>query len=75
EKLDGCNGLLLSPHIDRLFDKGYISFADDGTILKSSKMPDEVWRGWQLIGESDVGTFNDAQKAYLAYHRASIFKA
>jgi putative restriction endonuclease len=75
EKLDGCNGLLLSPHIDRLFDKGYISFADDGTILKSSKMPDEVWRCWQLIGESDVGTFNDAQKAYLAYHRASIFKA
>lgn len=75
EKLDGCNGLLLSPHIDRLFDKGYISFADDGSILKSAKMPDEVWRCWQLIGKNDVGAFNDAQKAYLTYHRASIFKA
>ena len=75
EKLDGCNGLLLSPHIDRLFDKGYVSFDDDGTILKSAKMPDEVWMCWQLIGKNDVGTFNDAQKAYLAYHRASIFKA
>jgi len=75
EKLDGCNGLLLSPHIDRLFDKGYISFTDDGTILKSAKMPDEVWRYWQLAGESDVGSFNDAQRAYLAYHRANIFKA
>jgi len=75
EKLDGCNGLLLSPHIDRLFDKGYISFDDDGSILKSAKMPDEVWRCWQLIGKNDVGAFNDAQKAYLTYHRASIFKA
>ena len=28
EKLDGNNGLLLSPHIDKLFDIGYITFAD-----------------------------------------------
>jgi predicted restriction endonuclease len=33
EKLDGCNGLLFSPHIDRLFDRGFISFKDDGTVL------------------------------------------
>jgi PAS domain-containing protein len=74
EKLDGCNGLLLSPHIDRLFDKGYISFADDGTILKSSKMPDEVWDGWGLTDESNTSDFSDAQKSYLEFHRASIFQ-
>ena len=33
EKLDGNNGLLLSPHVDKLFDKGYISFTDDGKVL------------------------------------------
>jgi HNH endonuclease len=26
EKLDGCNGLLLAPHVDHLFDRGYIGF-------------------------------------------------
>lgn len=26
ERLDGNNGLLLAPHIDRLFDKGYLTF-------------------------------------------------
>lgn len=35
EKLDGNNGLLLSPHIDHLFDQGFISFADDGALLVS----------------------------------------
>jgi hypothetical protein len=30
ERLDVFNGLLLAPHIDALFDGGWISFADDG---------------------------------------------
>jgi predicted restriction endonuclease len=29
EKLSGCNGLLLAPHIDHLFDEGWISFEDN----------------------------------------------
>lgn len=73
EKLDGCNGLLLSPHIDRLFDKGYISFGDDGAILKSTKLPKEVWRHWELTAKDNVGTFNDMQRAYLKFHRAEVF--
>ena len=74
EKLDGCNGLLLSPHIDRLFDKGYISFSDDGTILKSIKLPKEVWDGWGLTDQSNAGEFNDAQRSYLEFHRVNIFQ-
>ncbi|MFE8730531.1 HNH endonuclease, partial [Aeromonas hydrophila] len=27
ERLDGNNGLLLSPHIDKLFDRGWITFS------------------------------------------------
>jgi endonuclease len=33
EKLDENNGLLLAPHVDYLFDKGWISFAEHGAIL------------------------------------------
>lgn len=74
EKLDGCNGLLLSPHVDRLFDRGLISFADDGKVLKSTKLPPAVWSAWGLDHVENVGSFNFAQSAYLALHRAAIFK-
>src|SRR5262245_19534164 len=32
-QLDGCNGLFLSPHVDRLFDRGLISFQDGGNAF------------------------------------------
>jgi putative restriction endonuclease len=75
EKLDGCNGLLLSPHIDHLFDKGYISFDDNETILKSLQLPAAVWNQWGLADKTYFGSFNETQKAYLAFHRTYIWKA
>lgn len=38
ERLDVHNGLLLAPNLDAAFDKGFISFDDDGSILISSKL-------------------------------------
>jgi putative restriction endonuclease len=35
ERLDGANGLLLTPSIDHLFDRGFISFKSDGELLIS----------------------------------------
>ncbi|MGM5000125.1 HNH endonuclease [Tardiphaga sp. 538_B7_N1_4] len=37
ERLDGANGLLLAPHVDRLFDRGLISFQASGEVLVSSR--------------------------------------
>jgi putative restriction endonuclease len=74
EKLDGCNGLLLSPHVDRLFDRGLISFTDEGTVLKSPRLPADIWSAWGLDGVNSVGAFNAAQASFLAFHRNSIFK-
>jgi hypothetical protein len=74
EKLDGCNGLLLSPHVDRLFDRGLISFTDNGEILVSKKMPSEVLRRWGLDTTSRVGAFKGAQCTYLDYHRKNVFR-
>ena len=33
ERLDGANGLLLSPHIDHLFDEGYITFSSSQELV------------------------------------------
>ncbi len=35
ERLDGENGLLLTPSIDHLFDRGFISFENGGELLVS----------------------------------------
>jgi putative restriction endonuclease len=35
ERMDGENGLLLTPNIDHLFDRGFINFQDDGQLIVS----------------------------------------
>ena len=73
EKLDGNNGFLLSPHIDKLFDNGWISFSDNGDILIAKSMPSNLIKDWG-IEINNVGSFNKKQKVYLAYHREHKFK-
>jgi len=75
-RLDGNNGLLLAPQMDHLFDKGYISFEDDGTLLISSFSD---LSSLQLLGiivdqPVNVGQFNEQQQYYLLYHRENVFK-
>ena len=74
EKLDGNNGLLLSPHVDQLFDGGWITFTDSGELLRSSRLDRRVLESWKIPEELNVGAFNDEQKRYLAFHRESVFK-
>ena len=74
EKLDGCNGLLLSPHVDRLFDRGLISFEDNGAMLVSSKLDPAILRRWGIDASTNVGSFKVEQCTYLEFHRSKIFK-
>lgn len=73
ERLDGNNGLLLSYHVDHLFDRGYISFSDEGEMLLSNRLdPREVARlGIRM--PTNVGHFNNEQRVYLSYHRENNF--
>ena len=41
ERIDPYNGLLFTPNIDKLFDRGYISFDDKGMIIFSKLLSDE----------------------------------
>jgi putative restriction endonuclease len=74
EKLDGNNGLLLSPHIDHLFDQGFISFADDGALLVSPQADVDTMILWGIEPESKYSPFRYEQLPYLAFHREFIFK-
>ncbi len=75
ERLDGANGLLLTPHVDRLFDRGLLGFADDGAVLRSPSLPagDLERLGLARACARKVGAFSERQRAYLAVHRDSVF--
>ena len=73
ERLDGYNGLLLTPTFDHLFDKGYISFSDDGAILISDRLPNEVRCSLGLAQAVNAKTLTEAHEKYLAFHRKGVF--
>jgi hypothetical protein len=74
EKLDGHNGLLLSPHVDHLFDRGFISFSDRGDVLVSHELRSDVLRKWSIDPRENVGAFNKHQVEYMDYHRDAVFR-
>jgi putative restriction endonuclease len=74
EKLDGFNGLLLSPHLDHLFDRGYLSFSDSGDLLISRHLNPTVLEFWGLSLPRNVGAFHAEQCKYLDYHRRNVFE-
>jgi hypothetical protein len=74
EKLDGYNGLLLSPHVDHLFDRGFISFRDSGEIIVSKELNPTILEQWSIHSDQNVGAFKSNQGVYLEFHRDVILK-
>lgn len=74
EKLSGSNGLLLSPHIDHLFDQGWISFGDREEILVAKDLTPGLTSAWGIDLDHKVGRFSDSQSEFLEFHRTEIFK-
>jgi putative restriction endonuclease len=74
ERLDGDNGLLLSPHVDHLFDDGYITFSSNQELLVVPDARDKVFDAWGIDASVRVGEFSREQNAYLEYHRINVFK-
>ena len=74
ERLDGANGLLLSPHIDHLFDEGYLTFSSAKALVIVPEVRDKLLDAWGIDAGVQVGDFSREQNAYLDYHRANVFK-
>jgi hypothetical protein len=77
ERLNGENGLLLTPTIDHLFDRGFISFEDGGDLLISPVAHTEslTRMGVDVSCVVNVGSFSSGQKHFLDFHRANVFLA
>ena len=75
EKMDSNNGFMLTPTYDFLFDRGYISFNEDKTIIISP------WLSKMTLSKLNISPGKkypllpiEGSEAYLDYHRANIFK-
>lgn len=75
ERLDGENGLLLTPSMDHLFDRGFIAFENNGQVIVSPVAHQEslMRMGLDPQRPPNVGTFSDGQKRFLAFQRDNVF--
>jgi putative restriction endonuclease len=75
ERLDGENGLLLTPDVDLLFDRGFMSFEDNGDVLLSPIVHGVSLERMGLTSAllRNVGSFSEGQREYLEFHRNSVF--
>ena len=75
ERLDGENGLLLTPSIDHLFDRGFIGFDGSGALLISPVAHvASLGRMGVRTGEKvNVGAFAEGQRLYLQWHQEYVF--
>jgi len=71
ERLDVFNGLLLAPHIDALFDGGWISFSDQGGLLMSKALPSSARAQLGVSPEWAVHNLKPAHLPYLTFHRTN----
>lgn len=72
ERLDGENGLLLSPNADLLFDRGLLTFEDDGNARLSRRLASNVSDALLPI-QSAPRPLTIGQRHYMNYHRKRIF--
>ncbi len=73
ERLDPNNGILLSIHLDLLFDKGLITFNQDGTLEVSPLLDPRVGDLYNLRNLPEL-RFGPEIEAYMAYHRGNVFR-
>ena len=73
ERLDVFNGLLLSPNLDLLFDKGFITFDIDGKIQISLRLSEKNLIKLGVNINSLIVTHKNHQP-YLDWHRKNIFR-
>ena len=72
ERLDVNNGLLLCPTHDALFDKGLITFKNDGEILISEEIEKSQYKLLNINDDIRL-VFRSEQLPYIEYHREEEF--
>lgn len=73
ERLNPFNGLLMIPDYDFLFDKGYISFKDNGNILISQRLTVFAQKVFDVHKDIQLRSIFSENKNFLDFHRSKVF--
>ena len=67
--MNGENGLLLTPSIDHLFDRGFIGFENNGTLIISpvAHHPSLQRMSIDTTAAINVGVFTSGKKQFLDF--------
>lgn len=74
ERLDVYNGILLAPHLDAAFDRGFITMDDAGAIVMSDLIDAGARTALGLDQARRVRGITDGHRGYLPWHREHVFK-
>ena len=76
EKIDPYNGYMLSPMIDKLFDRGFITFTETKHIILSEFISSFTWKRIGLKNGTYYSALpmDDKRIEYLQFHHESVFK-
>jgi hypothetical protein len=74
ERLDVFNGLLLAPHLDAAFDRGFITVADDGAVIVADTLDRDARALLGLNARLRVETLSSGHRRYLPWHREHVFQ-
>lgn len=76
EKIDPYNGYMLSPMIDKLFDKGFITFDKDRHMILSEFISSRTWSLMALRNNTFYQSLpmDEKREEYLNFHHEAVFK-
>lgn len=76
EKTDPYNGYMLTPMIDKLFDRGFITFTENRHIVLSEFISPYTWKQIGLKNNTFYNAIpmDDKRIEYLKFHHQSVFK-
>ncbi|RKM54381.1 HNH endonuclease, partial [Moraxella catarrhalis] len=76
EALDYLNGLAFTPTYDWLFDRGYITFTDDGCLICGTRLSPYTWEKLNINpnAKNKMRIFPKGREKYLEFHRKFVFQ-
>ena len=69
ERVNPQNGLLLAVHIDGLFDRGFLSFREDGQTILSDAIPLHTRSILALDAGARINALTEENRHFLQHHR------
>lgn len=74
ERLNPFNGLLLIPDYDFLFDKGYVTFKNNGNMIVSNRLSPFARKVFDVSDDLQLRNVFPESKVFLDFHRSEVFE-